>query len=52
MTIQGVFEAYSMKKDKQEKYSVHQVIKIIPDDAIQAEVEMVDDGYRITKNGR
>jgi len=45
----GVFESYSSKKDKQDKYSAHNVIKIIPDDAVQVEVETVDDGYRIIK---
>ena len=27
------------------------MLKVIPDDAIQVEIEMVDDGYRITKMG-
>ena len=40
-----------MKKDKHGEYSTHHVLKVIPDDAIQVEVEMVDDGYRITKTG-
>ena len=48
----GVFASYSLKKDKQDKYSAHHVIKIIPDDAVQVEVETLDDGYRVTKSGR
>ena len=47
----GFFEAYSMKKDKHGEYSTHHVLKVIPDDAIQVEIEMVDDGYQITKTG-
>jgi len=40
-----------MKKDKHGEYSTHHMLKVIPDDAIQVEVEMVDNGYRITKTG-
>ena len=40
-----VFEAYSIKKDKQEEYSAHHILKVIPDDAVQVEVETVDNGY-------
>ena len=47
----GVFKAYSMKKDKQYEYSAHHIIKIIPDDAVQVEVDTVDNGYRIIKMG-
>ena len=34
----GVFEAYSMKKDKHGEYSTHHVLKVIPDDAVQVEI--------------
>ena len=34
-----VFESYLPKKDKCNEYSKHHVIKIIPDDAMQAEEE-------------
>ena len=40
----GVFESYPLKKDKQDEFSEHHVIKIIPDDVVQVEVESVDDG--------
>ena len=40
-----------MNKDKQGEYSTHHVLKVIPDDAIQVSIELVDDGYRITKMG-
>ena len=37
----GVFESYPPKKDKQNKYSKYHVIKIILDDVIQVEVEIL-----------
>jgi hypothetical protein len=48
---QGVFESYPPKKDKPEEYSKHHVLKVILDDAMQAEVEVVEDGYRVVRIG-
>ena len=47
----GVLESYTIKRNKQDEYSAHHVIKIIPDDAVQVEVETLDDGYRVTRVG-
>ena len=47
----GVFESYPPKKNKQDEYSKHHVINIIPDDAVQVDVETLDDGYRVTRVG-
>ena len=47
----GVFESYPPKKNKQDEYSTHHVINIIPDDAVQVDVETLDDGYRVTRVG-
>ena len=40
---QGVLKSYPPKKDKPEEYRKYHVLKVIPDDAMQAEVEMLKD---------